>query len=142
MHVNDILVTPLRRISTPKGDVLHGLKSTDPGYAGFGEAYLSSVLDSVIKGWKRHRLMTLNLICVQGAIRFVAYGETNDHPALDLVLSPEPTGLYARLSIPPMYWVGFKGVSTTTNMLLNVASLPHDPAEADILPLENLHWPV
>lgn len=30
---------PLKQIMVPKGDIFHALKSTDEGYAGFGEAY-------------------------------------------------------------------------------------------------------
>ena len=32
VSVNQILITPLKRISVIGGDVLHGMKCTDPGY--------------------------------------------------------------------------------------------------------------
>lgn len=136
-----VTFTPLQRISTSKGDVLHGLKATDQGFAGFGEAYFSLVLGGSIKGWKRHNVMTLNLICVQGAIQFVVYGKNQNEPVLNTVLSPDNTETYARLTIPPMFWVGFSGVSTGTNMLLNVASHVHDPQESETRPLDWLIWP-
>lgn len=139
--MSGVMLTPLRRISTPKGDVLHGLKATDQGFAGFGEAYLSLVLSGKIKGWKQHSVMTLNLICVQGAIRFVVYGTNQNEPVFDTVLSPNNTETYSRLTIPPMLWVGFSGFSTGTSMLLNVASHIHDPEESETRPLDWLKWP-
>ena len=37
--LSDIELTPLKRVETVGGDVLHGIKSSDKSYAGFGEAY-------------------------------------------------------------------------------------------------------
>ena len=65
------LLTTLRRIATPNGDVLHGMKASDPGYNGFAEAYFSMVLQGAVKGWKRHFEMTLNLVCIVGGGLFV-----------------------------------------------------------------------
>jgi len=44
---------------------------------------------------------------------------------------------YKRLTVPPGVWMAFKGISHGLNMLLNIASIPHDPGETDSLPLEN-----
>lgn len=132
-------LTQLRRIPTPKGDVLHGMKAIDPGYAGFGEAYFTTVHQGMIKGWKRHLRMTLNLVCIAGAVRFVVYGEASV-PVLDATLSPDEAALYRRLTVPPMFWVGFSGVSPT-NIILNVASMGHDPQEAETVELNRFGWP-
>ncbi len=134
------LLTPLRRIPTPKGDVLHGMKTEDPGYAGFGEAYFSMVLEGAIKGWKRHHRMTLNLICIAGAVQFVVYGE-GPLPVLDVTLAPTVPEHYCRLTVPPMFWVGFRGASPAENIILNVANLPHDPGEAEMMELDRFAWP-
>ena len=41
------------------------------------------------------------------------------------------------LTVPPGIWMAFEGLSDETNMLLNISSIPHDPAEAESLPLKN-----
>ena len=71
MKLTDILVTPLRRIETAGGDVLHAMKKTDAGYTGFGEAYFSWVSAGAIKAWKRHTQMTMNVVVPVGQVRFV-----------------------------------------------------------------------
>ena len=49
MKFADILITPLRRIETTGGDVLHAMKHSDEGSAGFGEAYFSWVSGGAVK---------------------------------------------------------------------------------------------
>lgn len=134
-------LTPLRRIATPKGDVLHGMKCNDPGFAGFGEAYFSMVLPGAVKGWKRHRDMTLNLVCPQGAVRVVVHAGHPSADALDVVLGPDAPASCCRLTVPPGHWVAFAGWSEGPNLILNLASCLHDAAEADTAPLDAFVWP-
>ena len=71
VSLNEICVTPLKRISVTGGDVLHAMKKSDPGYVDFGEAYFSLVEFGTIKAWKRHLQMTLNLVVPIGEVQFV-----------------------------------------------------------------------
>ena len=57
-------VTEKSIISGVSGDVLHALKESDRTFKRFGEAYFSTIICGQVKGWKRHRLMTLNLLCL------------------------------------------------------------------------------
>lgn len=137
--INGVEVTPLKIIRGENGMVMHGLKAAEPSYRGFGEAYFSSVNHEVIKGWKRHTEMTLNLVVPVGAIRFVIYDDragSDTHKVFnEIVLGPELQ--YARLTVAPGLWMAFQGKTTGLNLLLNLASIPHDPAEAEQLPIEN-----
>jgi len=127
--IDGVLVTPLRIIETPGGDVMHAMKQSDPGYIGFGEAYFSQVAHGAIKAWKRHREMTLNLVVPVGEVRFVLYDDQEDRQIFqELVLSPSN---FSRLTVPPMVWVGFQGLSSEGSVVLNIANLEHDPLEAD-----------
>ena len=118
------------------------MKASDAGFTGFGEAYFSCVHSGAIKGWKRHSRMTLNLVCIVGKIRFVVYRKLADRvPVLDATLSPDDPAHYGRLTVPPLFWVGFSGVSCEMSMLLNVADLPHDSSEAESIPLTSFRWP-
>mgnify|MGYP005671907601 CR=1 FL=1 len=62
ININGIILTPLKIINHPKGNLFHCMKKIDEGYAGFGEAYFSSINFGEIKGWNRHKKMTLNFI--------------------------------------------------------------------------------
>ena len=133
-----VVVTPLKTIATDGGAVLHGLRQSDNSFAGFGEAYFSKVNHGSIRGWKKHQRMTLNLVVPAGAIRFVIIddraGSDTRGNIDDLALSANDH--YSRLTVPPGLWMGFQGIGTTENLLLNIASIEHDPAEADQRPLD------
>ena len=126
-----VLLSELRQISHPKGDIFHALKATDESYQGFGEAYFSFVKKDEVKGWKCHTQMTLNLVVPQGEIRFVVFddreGSQTQGEYKEIVLSPDN---YKRLTIAPNLWVAFQGCRQGENMLLNIASIPHDPEES------------
>jgi dTDP-4-dehydrorhamnose 3,5-epimerase len=141
--INGVNLTPLKIITGENGMVMHGLKANEASFHGFGEAYFSSVKHEVIKGWKRHTKMTLNLIVPVGAIRFVIYDDRPDSKTYksfnEVLLGPEAQ--YGRLTVEPNLWMAFQGKTPGLNLLLNLASIPHDPAEADQLPMENNYIP-
>lgn len=126
MSVTQITVTPLKRIPLAGGDVLYGLKRSDPGFVNFGEAYFSQIEQGAVKAWKRHLRMTLNLIVPVGAVQFVFVDDSG-------ATREETVGRerYARLTVPPNIWFGFKGLAAPYSLLLNVADIPHDPAEIE-----------
>ena len=110
----------------------YAMKNSDEGYNGFGEVYFSSIEPKVIKAWKRHKEMTLNLIVPVGTIRFVIYDDreasTSYNCFYEVTLSKEN---YYRLTVPPMVWMGFQCVGNVEAMVLNIASIPHQTNEVD-----------
>ena len=137
--INGVLITPLKIIKVNEGDVFHGIKSSDKGYFGFGEAYFSSIKSGQIKGWKRHQKMTLNIIVPSGEIQFVMFDDRNNAEGRfqDIVISLKN---YCRLTIPPMVWMAFKGLSDEKSLLLNIASIPHDPDESESKKLNEIEF--
>ena len=71
--IDGVLITTLDIIDTSGGNVMHAIKKTSAGYSGFGEAYFSKIDYRSIKAWKRHNIMTLNLIVPVGEVKFVLY---------------------------------------------------------------------
>lgn len=131
--MDGIVLTALKRISHPKGDILHAMKKSDKGFDGFGEAYFSTINKNDIKGWKKHTEMTLNLVVPIGEIEFVIYDEINKQ-FFNIKLSENN---YQRLTIKPNYWLAFRGLNNH-NILLNLASLEHDPNESETRTLESI----
>ncbi len=126
------MLTKLKIIPGDSGDVLHAMKKTESSFLGFGEAYFSTIKKDAVKAWKRHRKMTLNLIVPCGKIKFVLYDERNNSPShgeiFEITLSRNN---YQRLTVPPMVWMGFKGMDNDLNLLLNIADMTHDPDEIE-----------
>jgi dTDP-4-dehydrorhamnose 3,5-epimerase len=130
--INGLFLTNLKIIDVPGGEVLHAMKRSDQGYSGFGEAYFSRVQSGVIKAWKKHNLMTLNLVVCLGEVKFVVYDDRPNSVSkgayYDVILSQKN---YFRLTVPPLVWMGFQGVSKKTSMLLNMIDIEHCSEELD-----------
>ncbi len=136
MSLSDIILTPLETIPTIGGNVMHAMKSSDHGYTSFGEAYFSWVEKGTIKGWKRHLRMQMNLIVPLGSVKFVFFLNGGR------VFREEKVGIerYMRLSVPPGIWFGFQGLAAPQSLVLNIASLAHDPKEVDRIELGDIEY--
>jgi len=130
--IEGVIVSHQRIIDVPGGNVLHAMKKVDPGCSGFGEAYFSIVESGVVKAWKKHHEMGLNLIVPIGEVRFVLFDDRDQSQSkgcfFEIRLSQTN---YNRLTVPAGIWFGFQGVSREDAMLLNIASISHDPDEVE-----------
>jgi dTDP-4-dehydrorhamnose 3,5-epimerase len=134
-----VQVVPLRRIPDERGTIYHMLRATDPHFQQFGEIYFSTVYPGVVKGWHRHREMTLNYACIFGRIKLVLYDERPGSPTygglMEVYLGPDS---YYLVVIPPEVWNGFKGLSAPYAIVANCCTHPHDPRRTTRLdPFQN-----
>lgn len=127
-EIEGVKVIPLKRIPDERGTIMHMLRRDDPHFIEFGEIYFSTIYRGVIKGWHRHRDMTLNYACVFGRIKLVIYDDREDSPTrgaiMEQFLGPDH---YALVQIPPGLWNGFKGMSDPHAIIANCCTHAHDP---------------
>jgi dTDP-4-dehydrorhamnose 3,5-epimerase len=127
--IEGLRVVPLRRIPDERGTIYHMLRATDEHFVEFGEIYFTSIYNGVIKGWHKHREMTLNYACIFGRIKLVIYDDRDGSPTrgelVELFLGPDDHSLAI---IPPDVWNGFKGMSEPFALVANCATHPHDPS--------------
>ena len=135
--MDGVTLTPLKHIILEKGDVLHALKATEDTYFGFGEAYFSQIKYGLVKGWKRHNKMTLNLVVIHGKVKFVVYDEVNNRFE-EVVLSPDSN--YQRLTLAPGLWMAFQGICDGISTILDIIPNTHDPLEADNKDLSEIYY--
>ncbi len=140
--IDGVKVVPLRRIPDERGTVMHMLRRTDPHFQEFGEIYFSTVYPGVVKGWHRHREMTLNYACPFGRIKLVLFDERDGSPTRgelqEHFLGPDD---YSLVVIPPGVWNGFKGLSEPLALVANCCTHPHDPARSERLDPFRNHIP-
>lgn len=141
IDIKGVILTPLKVIHNPKGEIFHGIKKSDKGYAGFGEAYFSTIKGGQIKGWNRHKIMTLNLIVPKGKVKFVIVAINKQSLNKDNIFEVELSSAnYQRLTIPPGLWVAFKSKTKDTSIVLNIADMEHDSTEVDRLDLDQINY--
>lgn len=133
--MDGVVLTPLKQIHNPKGDIFHAMKKSDTQFDGFGEAYFSTINKDEIKGWKKHTNMILNLVVPIGEIKFVIYNNVTKE-YFSIVLSPSN---YYRLTVTAGLWMAFQGIEKKS-MLLNIANLEHHPKEAVNIKLDEIEY--
>ena len=133
--MDGIILTPLKQIYNPKGDIFHAIKKSDEGFVDFGEAYFSSINLGAIKGWKRHSKMILNIIVISGEIDFVVY----DEKTKDFFNIRISRNNYQRLTVKAGLWMAFRGLAEES-LLLNIASIEHDSSEVITKELNEINY--
>ena len=131
--IDGVIVVPLRRIPDERGTILHMLRRDDPHFIEFGEIYFTSIYRGIVKGWHRHREMTLNYACIAGRVKLVMYDDRTDSPTrgrvMERFLGPDD---YSLVVIPPGIWNGMKGMDELS-LVANCATHPHDPSRTERL---------
>ena len=135
-HNSLIVIKKLKKFELDEGDVLHAIKDSESEFYGFKEAYFSTIRHNKIKAWKMHLKMTMNLIVPIGAVQFIFYDHENN--LLNNIVIGEDN--YCRITVPPNIWCGFKGLSSKTSYILNIADTSHDPLEVERKPLSFLKF--
>ncbi len=137
--IRGIIISPLEIIEDNRGAVMHMLRANEPHFIKFGEVYFSMIRPNVIKAWKRHKEMTLNIAVPIGRVRLVAYDDRENSPSTKIFneFLLGPSDLYALITIPPMLWYGFQNIGPTDAFLANCATIPHNPEESEQLNIEN-----
>jgi dTDP-4-dehydrorhamnose 3,5-epimerase len=140
--IEGVLIHPLRQIADERGKIMHMLRCDDPHFESFGEIYFSMVYPGVVKGWHLHKKMTLNYSVIAGMVKLVLYDDRENSPTfgeIQEIFLGETN--YMLVRIPPLVWNGFKGIGTIPAILVNCATLPHDPQEIVRLDPYNNHIP-
>jgi dTDP-4-dehydrorhamnose 3,5-epimerase len=137
-QIEGVVFIPKKRIIDERGSVMHHMRADSPEFKGFGEVYMSTVKSGVIKAWKRHMLMWQSFTVPMGRILFVLH-DTRPHSSSQGVSLTYEVGEsdYGLLQIPPLVWYGFRGLSEGESLIVNCASIPHEPSEVERLSEES-----
>ena len=124
--LNKIKIKRLKIIKLPAGKVMRFLRKEEMEKKWkFGETYFSKIKFGKIKAWKYHAKTTMNLAVLVGKVKFVFYSQ--QFKSFKTIIMEEKK--YARLTIPPKIWFGFKGISKTESIIINLTDLIHSPKE-------------
>lgn len=128
--IEGVRIKKLSKIADERGTIMHMLRADDPEFERFGEIYFSKSYPGVVKGWHKHRKMTLNYCVVEGMIKLVLYDDrkhSKTYQQLQEIFIGEDN--YCLVQIPPGVVNGYKTIGAKPSILINCPTHPHDPKE-------------
>jgi dTDP-4-dehydrorhamnose 3,5-epimerase len=130
--IEGVIVKKLRVIPDERGRLMEILRDDDEIFLKFGQVYLSTTYQQVVKGWHYHKKQHDFITCVKGMLKLVLYddregsstrGEINEF----FVGEHNP----ALIKVPAMVYHGWKCVSPEEALVVNVPTEPYNAAEPD-----------
>tara|TARA_X000001036_G_scaffold291453_1_gene270798 strand:- start:966 stop:1442 length:477 start_codon:yes stop_codon:yes gene_type:complete len=114
-----------------KGKIFKYFSSKDKNFLGFGETYVSSISSKETRAWKYHSKAHMNLFVIKGKIKFAFYC-----PVVKKIKTlKSDSKKYQRINVPPKIWYGFKNLSNTESLIMNITNLIHKKKEIKNKPL-------
>ena len=134
--LDQIKLHKLKNIKLQNGNVMHALKKSDKGFIKFGEIYFSWIKKNKIKAWKYHLKMNINFIVPVGEVQFVFHDEKKNK-FREIIIGKKN---YSRVFVPPKIWFGFKNVSSSDSLVVNVASIEHNDNEVRTKKIKDINF--
>jgi dTDP-4-dehydrorhamnose 3,5-epimerase len=130
--IQGVSVKPLKVVADERGYLMEILRSDDPFFRKFGQAYLSVVYPGVVKGWHWHAIQADHFCVVKGMAKVVLYDRREESPTrgeVDVHFLGEKNP--ALLLIPQGVAHGMKGIGVEPALLLNIPTEPYNYERPD-----------
>mgnify|MGYP001348373397 FL=1 len=126
MSKNPILKNS-KLIINKKGNLKKLLNKKSIFYKSFGELYSTSIKHNMIKGWKLHKSMVSNIFLISGKVKFVFVIANKKNIVFEEFSLDEKRKNH--IFIPSNIFYGFKGLSKSTSIMINLSSTLHSDKE-------------
>lgn len=130
--IEGVKVTKLRVIPDERGRLMEILRSDDEIFERFGQVYMTTNYPDVVKAWHCHRIQTDNVACIKGMIKIALYDAREgsaSHKEINEFFIGEHNPVL--ISIPPGIYHGWKCVSETESIVINIATEPYNREQPD-----------
>lgn len=117
--IEGVKVIPRVRHADDRGYVTEVLRSDEPHFLKFGQAYITTCRQGVVKAWHKHRRQTDFFYVVAGTMKVALYDDREDSPTrgrYQVEIMGE-RGADVQLVVPPMIWHGMMGLAPFSYML-------------------------
>lgn len=132
--IDGVLVQPLSWYTDQRGSLSVLLRSDQGELQGdsFGQAYVTTILPGVVKAWHRHRLQSDRMVGLAGETLLALVDGREGSPSHGTLVQEVLGERHpCMVLVPPGVWHGLKAMGLRESMLLNVPTLPWDPADPD-----------
>jgi dTDP-4-dehydrorhamnose 3,5-epimerase len=123
---------PLRVVPDERGWLMEVLRADDPEFSAFGQVYVSATYPGVVKAWHFHKEQVDHFACVSGMVKLVLVDTRDGSPTKGLVneffLGEQNPSL---VRVPNGVYHGWKCISLTPSLVINVPNKPYNRAAPD-----------
>ena len=139
--IQGVSVKPLKVIPDERGRLMEMLRCDDDCFLRFGQVYVTTAYPGVVKAWHYHRKQVDHFVVVKGMTKVVLYDGREGSPSFGKInefFMGEFNPIL--LQIPAMVYHGFKCISETEAMVINIPTEPYNSREPDeyrLAPHEN-----
>ena len=126
--IEGVKVKTLKVVPDERGRLMELLRSDDQEFfIQFGQVYMTTGYPGVVKAWHYHKRQTDNFAVVHGMFKVVLYDNRPDSPTRGEV-NEFFMGVHnpLLLQIPPLVLHGFKCISETEGIVINIPTAPYN----------------
>ena len=125
-------VRTLRVVPDERGWLMEVLRADDPEFTKFGQVYVSATYPGVVKAWHFHEHQVDHFACVSGMVKLVLVDTREGSPTKGMVneffLGEQNPQL---VRVPNGVYHGWKCISLSPSLVINVPNAPYNRAEPD-----------
>ncbi|MCS6816166.1 MAG: dTDP-4-dehydrorhamnose 3,5-epimerase family protein [Blastocatellia bacterium] len=130
--IEGVRVKPLRMIPDERGRLMELLRADDEIFIKFGQVYMTTVYPGVVKAWHYHKKQYDNFVAIRGMIKLVLYDAREGSPTQGEINEFFIGDWNPQLvQIPPGVYHGFKCISETEAIVINIPTEVYNYAQPD-----------
>ena len=124
--IEGVKIKKLRIIPDERGRLIEILRNDDDMFKNFGQTYITTNYPGVVKAWHKHIKQTDTVCCISGMIKLVLFdGRENSKTfgeVTELFIGKDNMLL---VQIPENIYHGWKCISQTESIVINIPDLPY-----------------
>ena len=130
--IDGVIVKSLRLIPDERGRLMEIMRCDDPAFRKFGQVYMTTNYPGVVKAWHYHKVQWDNFACVKGMIKAVLFDRRENSPTYReinefFIGEHRPK----RITIPPGVCHGWKCISPSESIVVNIPTEPYNYDDPD-----------
>ena len=130
--IEGVKIKKLNVIPDERGRLMEILRSDDDIFIKFGQVYMTTVYPGVVKAWHYHKKQADNFAAISGMLKVALYDDRDGSPTKGEV-NEFFLGVHnpALIQIPKGVIHGFKCISETEAVIINIPTEPYNKKEPD-----------
>ena len=130
--IEGVKIKKLKVIPDERGKLMEILRSDEPIFEKFGQAYVTVCKPRVVKGWHYHKFQVDHFVCLQGKAKVVLYDARQNSKTYkhinEFIMGWENPIV---VKIPTFVYHGFTALDNDEAMILNMPTKVYQYADPD-----------